>query len=749
MEGIKSKVTNDLTVLILLRIIPGNEGTLYQEIRRYMKKCHINIGIFKGFGRFDIIIILETDSLKLINKFRKEIIKHIHEFYPLICFKWTSHKNKNIKSDFLNYNQKIYGISLIKLNLNSFPSQGIQSEINLVNHFLNINDLYVLGGIGYHEIIIIFSSEDFNEFEIKLEEIEKTIHKAGNICLDKTTIPIFNYNWIFELISKENISNSQGNHIDIITFLSLNSGYLTEKVLKEINKFDKNFSITFGYHDFILQKSENVNHILNNILKLRKNLSKINYFPSSFTLIKRKKPFSASDIEQQLEFKLKQEELIKIKDEQESLTKYLVHIYNQIMQNPFTEKIFLNSLNKFFTEFLPNLRKQKIEYKKNNDFFGYRSKIIEYNMLIKVLTYTFIQRLSGINLGDLLASNLLNFENYGSINRLILALESFPKFFFNLSGLKFNGFCCIGFDDRYCSYSGNIYNIPRNILFKIEEWWGILHEIFHSLEEQIGTGNKVSFLKLKPDLKREFDNIHNDLLMERFKIFVNELNKWIELKDNVLNEDNIELKIFHPWFQSVHGHYENNFIYETVPSVLDFFIAWCPDKRELYYEKLGQYLSKDFSLNSNEYYLARLAFVKLFEIYYYKEEFKDANQSYSFEELEKHLEKFFQDLEKKLNIKIFEEIKERAKFVTLIYQNIAKFYVRWLKTINTIKYNIQVKDEIKKNLTKGIIDASLVYTPLDILHSILELEEEDKLSNICRISAFLYLYNFRIRNKLY
>ncbi len=393
-------------------------------------------------------------------------------------------------------------------------------------------------------------------------------------------------------------------------------------------------------------------------------------------------------------------------------------------------------MRELFTDYLPSLRK-------GEEDVHHRSKIIEYNMLIKVLTYSIIQRISGVYLGDLLASSLINFENYGSINRLIYALEAYPKYFSLISNRDFNGFCCVGFDDRYCSYTENIYNIPRNIIFKIEEWWGILHEIFHSLEIEVRSDKPISFLNSPLELKEEFYKKRKKLLDFSYKLYLEDILTYIEPKDKLEKME----ELFYPLFWSTHGYKDDEFIFETIPSVLDFYIGWCPEKRNLHYEKLGKYLMKEFNLSTSYFYLARLAFVRIFELYQFKEDFLPKGNNYTYEGLEDQLHIFFNQLEDVLDLKIDDITKNGAISMALTYQNLAKFFVEYFLKIKIPIREKSNKESIKKKILEGNLDLAINYNPLNILHSIFEIEkEEGEIKIKSRIAAFLYLYNYRIKN---
>ena len=592
------KIADNLIFFTLLRVISGKEESLYTEIESFKRDYNTNIGVLKGFGRYDFIVVIETDSLSLLNSFRKNITKFIYEIYPLIAFNWINEKIQG-DNEQLDFQDIIYGLTLIKLNGENIQIFGMKNELKLIENFLNINNTKVYGGIGYHEIILFTSSSTFEEFEKKINEIEMVVSSSENYVLDIQTLPMYNYNFIFEKVNMK--LNQNAENLEVVTLLNLNKCCFKENSLEKLKEFDKTFKMTFGYHNLILEKSGPLNKILENILNLRKTLSKDNYFPSSFTLIKRKRIPDVIKKEIDLGFNLKLENLIKIDKKHEGPTKYLINIYNQLIQNPYTENLFHNDMNELFTDYLPSLRVGK------EDNY-YRNKKTEYNMLIKVITYSMIQRISGVYLGDLLASSLINFENYGSVNRLIYALEAFPKYFSLVSNRDFNGFCCVGFDDRYCSYTGNIYNIPRKILFKIEEWWGILHEIFHSLEIEVKSDKPISFLNSPLELKEEFYEKRKKLLEFSYELYMKDILTYLIPNDDI---ENIET-LFRPLFWSTHGYKDDEFIYETIPSILDFYIGWCPDKRDLHYEKLGKYLLKEFNLSESNYYLARLAFVRLF-----------------------------------------------------------------------------------------------------------------------------------------
>lgn len=727
------KIADNLIFFTLLRVISGKEESLYDEIESFKKDYNTNIGILKGFGRYDVIVVIKANSLNLLNCFRKNITNFIYECYPLIVFNWINEKKQEGHDEQLDFQDTIYGLTLIKLNGENIQIFGMKNELKLIENFLNLNNTKVFGGIGYHEIILLTSSSTFDEFEKKINEIENVVSSLENYVLDIHTLPMYNYNFIFE---KENMKlNQNAENLEVATLLNLNRCCFTENSLEILKEFDKTFKITYGYHNLILEKSGPLNKILENILNLRKNLSDENYFPSSFTLIKRKRTPDVFKKEIDLGFNLKLENLIKIDKNHKGPTKYLINIYNQLIQNPYTENLFHNDMKEFFTDILPSLRVREEDY-------YYRNKKIEYNMLIKVLTYSIIQRISGVYLGDLLASSLINFENYGSVNRLIYALEAYPKYFSLVSNRDFNGFCCVGFDDRYCSYTGNIYNIPRKIIFNIEEWWGILHEIFHSLEIEVKSDKPISFLNSPQELKEEFYKKRKKLFKYSYDLYMEDICTYVEPKDDLKNIH----EIFKPLFWATHGHKDDEFIYETIPSVLDFYIGWCPDKRDLHYEKLGKYLLKEFNLSTSEYYLARLAFVRVFEIYQFKEEFLHNGDTFTYEELEEHLKNFFNQLEGILDLEIDEETKNEAISITLTYQNLAKFFVEYFHKIKIPRSEKNNKETIKKSILEGGLDLTIKYNPLDILHSIFEIEKEGEFTIKNRIVAFLYLYNYRIKN---
>ncbi|MHA1301596.1 MAG: hypothetical protein ACTSO9_19420 [Candidatus Helarchaeota archaeon] len=738
------RISNNLILIVFLRIISGSEDEFFNLLTEFKNQQKINIEVFKGLGRYDVLLLFFTDNLKILNTFRKNVIKYICEFYPLISFKWDLSDTN--KKKILTFKQNVIGVSLIKINFDDKKNRNIKNELKLLEQFRGENNIIVCGGIGYYELIIIVLVKNFEKLNKKIEEIRKKIFNSGVICLDLTTIPGINYEWVFKNKELKNI-NEFRDDIQIFTLLSLNLGCYTSNILKILKNYDKNLNLLFGFHDIIFEKTGNTQKIIKDLIQLRKDLANENLFPSTFTLIKH--PYSR---EEENSYKKKEtidllqslKNLIEIKSGQEGSTKYIINIYNQLMQNPYTRHLFLNDIKDLITNITDKITNEKEKFRKKGDYHRYRGKIIEYNMLIKAINYSFTQRMSGIYLGDLIASNFFNFENYGSINRLIFALEAFPKWLFIQSGKKWNGFCCFGLDDRYCGYVGNIFNLPRKTLFNLEEWWGIIHEICHNLEIEVRSPDEISFLNISSELKEEFNNTLQELHDVRYNLFKEDLKEYFIFNTATLDEEK-EKKIILPWFQSWHWMHDLEFIYESIPIALDFFIAWCPDKRELYYKKVGKYLEKEFNLSKNQYYLARLAFTKIFELYLY-----DSNgeiDKIEIQEIEKILKKFFKYLQKLIGTKFEEENINRAIAFSLTYIKFVKIYYKWFKDLEHLHTNnLQRKEQLLNNILNGIIDISFEYSPLDVLHAIFEIEELNKLNNKCRITAFLYLYNYSIKN---
>ena len=114
--------------------------------------------------------------------------------------------------------------------------------------------------------------------------------------------------------------------------------------------------------------------------------------------------------------------------------------------------------------------------------------------------------------------------------------------------------------------------------------------------------------------------------------------------------------------------------------------------------------------------------------------------------MEEHLNVFFNQLGDILDLEIAEINKNSAISIALTYQNLAKFFVEYFTKINIPRSEKNSKETIKKSILEGGLDLTINYNPLDILHSIFEIEKEGEFTIKNRIVAFLYLYNYRIKN---
>lgn len=537
----------------LFQTIPGTEKSLFEKIKLFCDPS----GIYKGFGRYDIVIIEEDNDFNLMQKLRENPFQNIVDRNSLCGYKWVP---KNEKEVTIPIGKQIMGICCLRFDWDKINKKKIEIEQEIaIKLYSKSGKIMVFGGFGIDEIICIISCDTFNELNTTLIELKRGIESLNIPILDMSTVPCVNFKDIVDnrLDSKQNI--------EALMLVSL-AGGSSKELLRELELLGgEDISETFGFHDIMVRFDLPLSILVNLILKIRSEKSRFSIYSTSTILRHTSGGYSNGS---KIAWKatspnIKISQFIENYPERLNDFGYYYNVFLTLSTDPFA-RYLVKDLTPMFHELSKTYEDARSVFPTDKDFYHERMEM--YDTLIDSVRLIYQQRYSGIQIPNLLGLKNLNLESYGGSMKIIHAHESFVTHLLKLFEMDWSGCSVFGYSHKfYWAFSG-IINMPTETEMHPEDWWGSGHEVGHEAFHRLG---------------KFYPTIYKEMAEQR------ELSK----------------KSWDEWFS---GEKSFELIWEAFADSFDFYFCFLSDWNA-YINFVWTYLAKNFKLNPN--YLTRMLLV--------------------------------------------------------------------------------------------------------------------------------------------
>lgn len=172
----ENSIGEEAIKMACIQTLPGFEFEVAESIKKAFSKIDKReFVILKGFGSFDIILLYTTPSFDFYLT-KAGPIKGIIESNSFLCFPYLTEDTKAIFEKLLSTN--FTGFCLIKIDpgvQDLLPE--IESQLVAFLHKGGDEQGYVLGTLGWNEIILVINSESINSLFDKLIAVSEIILK--------------------------------------------------------------------------------------------------------------------------------------------------------------------------------------------------------------------------------------------------------------------------------------------------------------------------------------------------------------------------------------------------------------------------------------------------------------------------------------------------------------------------------------------------------------------------------------------
>lgn len=492
----KPYIGDDVVKIIMLQVLPGKEEDVAKfytgHFEEYKKeKGHtFPYGIYKAFGQYDLFIVCSTPYYQYFLS-RIGTIPYILKSNTVLCFPW----NFPITNDNGCYHtleeklkKKVLGLTFIKIEPGLINERGISVEQELISKCFIRDDLSVLGGIGWNEIVLLVHSDtigDVYKFLLNMCNSRKAREDASYQYLLHKTLSFLSID--FSLVKGISDQSSLQPLYDAFTekiqekfFPSFNITCYPE-YLDELGKKGESF---FGKASYLLGSEDmrfdvitgTWGEFIGNVYTFRKNNEGKIY--STAIMINQnciECNSSCGTDSKTMQSMNKSVEIITLSAEEidiilklhkEEVAKLLIntiYTFNGIIQNSIARDAFIDMLP--FVRFVKD--NAMIEKKP--------TKLI--SSLVDRIIFGAQQRASSTFTA--ITDTEYRFSPFkGGIQRVLQAIELLPCKMLADFGSSWKGIVNAG-DAKTYKADLLLLNIPMNCLFKPTKWWGLFHEIGH------------------------------------------------------------------------------------------------------------------------------------------------------------------------------------------------------------------------------------------------------------------------------
>lgn len=539
------KIGEKALKMACLQVVPGTEFFVVEDLQKGCEALKTPYLVLKGLGYYDIFLIYESPSFEpfLTNC---GPIRNILNSNVFNCF---SYLGQHAEAMFEKLQDATFvGVSLLKLNPLASTDM-FQIELSLAE-YLNANlqkNWFVLGTLGWNELVLLIKSNDFSLVAQKLFELNydqgntpgqlnyllKTFSTIGinhkklpSPQPDQTLLEIEK-----ELLMHQGLKDEIGQHI--IPSISIASRPI---YYKEIVRYwrEKGFVTVdlIGRYDIMVKSSEKISwaNLLAHILRFRYEFR--NQIHSTFTNIGLNDNIATSELRESdpaTETHLPSEpsknivsKMLKGYNIEESekllglgnsrkLAKYFFSLISAI-QNPTHGDAFWDMADYYgaLINFAKTLgtSQSTTEEKTPEELFLNATDNISRGAAVR--QYGIYGSHEGLP-GD------LSFVG-GGVQRALLALEYIPSHVLRRIKSLWYGFL-IAEDPKFAHYN-EIIVVPFSDLWRPNSWWQIYHEIGHIIESRTslirfeGPNRNPVVEKFIHDLPEQDRELYRKLLLE-------------------------------------------------------------------------------------------------------------------------------------------------------------------------------------------------------------------------------------------
>jgi hypothetical protein len=509
---------------LLCQVVPGREEETLKEID---KKIGKEVIVYKGFGRYDFLLLYEGSSIdrpdfSLLENFHEKGLTHVKEWVPIVALKW---KVKHKKSCQLSNDKKLIGFSCIKLDPDFMIANKVYPvdvETSLVKDIRSKIRCHLYSNLGFNELIVIVQAQSLRELTRKFITIRKSLIRNGfPVAIDMCTIPGVNYRlWIKNKILFGDKEKIQGGYLFLSLRIGLNNAFKAKlDDLLETKGIEK--SSVFGFHDKVLPISDSLDHVMDTTNKIRDEGPKYGLH-STFTII--------PHYDELLNFKLlpvAEEATYPAEVKGETSTEmrnpqldFYKAVHQAMRRDPITRHLFRDT-KPFFLD-AEKLWRDGAKLK-TLDIGRYALKRARFDGVLDCLRVGFNQRCSGIYWGNLLSQRTAVAEPLGGLQRVIMAMESLPIYLLSFLGFgQWNGFCIYGHSNRFYRAECGVINVPTRYRRFPEMWWNLFHETGHDAFHKIDNVMKTMIMREINKIRSRAENV-SEIVLDEIYHFIEEI----------------------------------------------------------------------------------------------------------------------------------------------------------------------------------------------------------------------------------
>jgi hypothetical protein len=690
----------------LLTVEPGKETSVAKSLQKAIiqETRSKPYCVLKTFGKYDLCEIYKSkDFLSGPSKYGS--IDYIRGGNQILGFGWNLKSRKSIFELSKSAGQ-IWGIIFIRLNETLAKKFGSRIEIELFKQInIIINDksvkYQVFSTTGWAEIGIFVRGRKFESVIKALSDISQAEirfsnrGRAVNSLFAAKTYSIIGIDFNFILNKGSLLKHIKDDLVvgkNVYPQLSVicSPGDMHSVINSGIKTYGECNS-TFGSIDVVFSptKCKTWGEFLNKVIKFRSKKALKNKIYS--TLINIQKSYVEKDFSKigalknnssKQGRKLSRRHIILFKKLGPAFEHRLLNIYfgiSNLMQDPLIGDCFHDLKTILNERLIPLLEKTQPDNEKA------RTQI---SNIIDAIIYGAQERIQGAFIALEHVEGKFS-PTKGGIQRVLRALDYASLKVMNYAGLNFNGFTVAGYNNQGFYSYGEVINIPMDVLFKPEEWWGLFHEMGHAALYETN-----------------FVDLH---------------------KDN-------DLRKFYSWDErSPFSYLEKNMVSEISADMFDFY--FCHDmKLDLYMSNILNYLGKD--INSSRY--LRYFCIFMIHKYLHLNRLSKFPSNIDFVYDLNIYKSYYKRYKLRLPSTIWDDEKTISKFkgFALIIEKLNYLYKR--------KIQIDIKKKrnparLLNNVLKGKVYLEMIEFPDKF---ILDLKvNSKKLSHAARMAAILSLWN--------
>jgi len=481
MENVQCKISEQGITVILLKVMPGNEMKVVNELRTLGGEFYL------GMGRHDLVVIKEAGEFEPLTEYMKH--HDVIDWGSLHVFKYTPKSDQ--KQSFIK--DKILGICCLKFEYRMLRSEGISKELELVSQLYSILgqqpslNVIIGGSIGFYDVVIFLETSSFDALDKAVRDICEVAEKFG-IVKDIITIPC---------VSNSRLLNTNGDYKAIEALVSefperINAYVMIDCVpgpeVAISNCASEIFGVKpngiFGEHDLMIQvENEPLGSLLHRVLSFRQKsmggiFSSLTILGFDFKERAIVEPLKQPSVEPHFSQLMARLSSFRAKSQKIYVTDLasefirILELFKRVEVNLTTNGIFREICPLLF-QVAEAIEKLEIE---EGDVYKEYCNIHE---TLTELIYSLFQRYSGVEGPYLFRIPSTSVEEYGGINRLIYALEALPATCIKRIDQDWKGFCLFGYAPEPRRFEFGVISMPRTVLLHPEEWHGAFHESGH------------------------------------------------------------------------------------------------------------------------------------------------------------------------------------------------------------------------------------------------------------------------------